>query len=244
MNLTEKVVIIMGASSGIGEATTKILAEHGFKLVIAARRIDKLKKIKNELPKAAIDYLKADVTNFEEVQEVINFTKKKYGRVDVLFNNAGIMPTAPLSKSKREEWQQMLDINVMGVLNGIAAVLPTMIQQKSGHIITTDSVAGHVVYPNSAVYCGTKFAVKAIMEGLRQEQRENNIKSTLITPGMVETDLYKTINDKKVSAELKENSQKIGLKAKEIGEAILYIIDTPDHLSINEMIIRPTLQER
>ncbi|MED4040973.1 SDR family oxidoreductase [Niallia taxi] len=244
MELSKKVVIIMGASSGIGEATTRLLAEKQVKLVIAARRKEKLELIKKELFNSSIDYLTADVSKFEEVQEVIDFTLNKYGRIDVMFNNAGIMPTAPLSEGRREEWQQMLDINVMGVLNGIAAVLPIMIKQKSGHVISTDSVAGHVVYPNSAVYCGTKFAVKAIMEGLRQEQRVNNIKSTLITPGMVETELYTTINNKETSEQLKNNQKEFGLKAKDIAEAVLFVINTPNSVSINEMIVRPTSQER
>lgn len=136
----------------------------------------------------------ADVTINEDDQAVVNLAVEKYGRVDVLFNNTGVMPTAPLSESRHDDWKRMLDINIMGVLNGIDAVLPIMKEQKSGQIISTDSVASHVVYPGS-VYCGKKFAVRAIMEGLRQEQYENNILSTIISPGAVMTELYKTTND-------------------------------------------------
>ena len=163
-SLKEKVVIIMGASSGIGEATTRLLAEKGAKLVIAARREDRLVEIKNSLPDAELVYKAADVSNYEDVKKVVDLAVETYGHVDVLFNNAGIMPTAPLVEGRRDEWKKMLDINIMGVLNGISAVLPLMAEQKSGHIISTDSVAGHVVYPDSAVYCGTKFAVRAIMK--------------------------------------------------------------------------------
>lgn len=241
--IKDKVVIIMGASSGIGEATAKKLAQEGAKLVIAARREDRLKALVESLPNAEISYVVADVTNNEEVQAVVDLTVEKYGRVDVLFNNAGIMPTAPLVEGHRDEWKQMLEINIMGVLNGIAAVLPIMEKQKSGHMISTDSVAGHVVYPDSAVYCGTKFAVRAIMEGLRQEQRENNIKSTMISPGAVQTELYKTISDKKVSDELHKAQREWGLSSEDIATAVVFAIDTPDRMAISDMIVRPTTQE-
>ncbi|MEF3353653.1 SDR family oxidoreductase [Paenibacillus sp. GYB006] len=243
MAIQDKVIIIMGASSGIGEATAKILANKGAKLVLAARREENLKRIKESLPDASIVYKKADVTNYDDVQRVIDLALTEFGRIDVLFNNAGIMPTAPLIETKRDEWKKMLDINVMGVLNGIAAALPQMVEQGSGHIISTDSVAGHVVYPDSAVYCGTKFAVRAIMEGLRQEQRENNIKSTIISPGAVETELYKTISDKKVGEELHKAQKEWGLSAEDIAQAVAYVIDTPERVSVSDMIIRPTKQE-
>lgn len=242
MAIKDKVIIIMGASSGIGEATAKLLAKEGAKLVLAARREDKLKDIAASLPNAQIVYKKADVSIYDDVQQVVDLAISEYGKVDVLFNNAGIMPTAPLVETKRDEWKEMLDINVMGVLNGIAAVLPKMVEQKSGHIISTDSVAGHVVYPDSAVYCGTKFAVRAIMEGLRQEQRENNIKSTIISPGAVQTELYKTISDEKVSLELHEAQKEWGLSAKDIAQAVAYVINTPERVSVSDMIIRPTKQ--
>lgn len=239
----QKVVVIMGASSGIGEATVRKLAGRGAKLVIAARREDHLRRIKESLPDADIVFRAADVSRFEQVQAVVDLAMEAYGRVDVLYNNAGIMPTANLSETRRDEWQQMLDINIMGVLNGIAAVLPIMREQKSGHIIATDSVAGHVVYPGSAVYCATKFAVRAIMEGLRQEERVNNIKSTIISPGAVLTELYKTINDKEESEAIYRMQKEIGLTAEDIADAVAFVIDTPDRMSVSDMIIRPTLQQ-
>lgn len=242
MAIQDKVIIIMGASSGIGEATARVLAEKGAKLVLAARREDHLKKIKESLPDAHIVYRKADVSNYDDVQKVVDYAISEYGKLDVLFNNAGIMPTAPLVEAKRDEWKEMLDINIMGVLNGIAAALPYMVNQKSGHIISTDSVAGHVVYPDSAVYCGTKFAVRAIMEGLRQEQRDNNIKSTIISPGAVQTELYKTIRDQKAAEELHKAQKEWGLSAEDIAQAVAYVIDTPDRVSVSDMIIRPTKQ--
>ncbi|WP_106450992.1 SDR family oxidoreductase [Trichococcus alkaliphilus] len=241
-SLTEKVVIIMGASSGIGEATTRLLAEKGAKLVIAARREDRLAEIKNSLPDAELVYKTADVSNYEDVKKVVDWAVETYGHVDVLFNNAGVMPTAPLVEGRRDEWKEMLDINIMGVLNGIAAVLPLMAEQKSGHIISTDSVAGHVVYPDSAVYCGTKFAVRAIMEGLRQEQRKNNIKSTIISPGAVQTELYKTISDSKIADEVHKAQIEWGLTSEDIAMAVVFAIDTPDRMSVSEMIVRPTTQ--
>lgn len=241
-SLKGKVIVVMGASSGIGEATVKKIAEKGGKLVITARREEKLKEIATSLPDADISYAKADVSNYDDVKQVIDLAMEKHGRIDVIYNNAGIMPTGNLIEGRREEWKQMLDINVMGVLNAIAAVLPIMEKQKSGHIITTDSVAGHVVYPGSAVYCGTKFALRAIMEGLRQEERENNIKSTIISPGAVRTDLYKTINDKAASDTLYKMQQEVGLDAEDIAEAVVYAIETPEHVSVSEVIIRPTKQ--
>lgn len=243
-NIEEKVVIIMGASSGIGEATTKKLTQEGAKLVIAARREDRLKALIESLPNAEISYAVADVSKKEEVQAVIDLAVEKHGRVDVLYNNAGVMPTAPLSETHFDEWRQMLDINIMGVLNGIAAVLPIMKKQQSGHIIATDSIAGHIVYPGSAVYCGTKFAVRAIMEGLRQEEKENNIRSTIVSPGAVDTELYTTINDPVASEWVKNNQRTpgFGLTSEDIADAIAYAIGTPETVAVSEIMIRPTKQ--
>ena len=235
----------MGASSGIGEATTKKLAEEGAKLVIAARRDDRLKALVDSLPNAEISYLKADVRNKEEVQAVVDLAVEKYGRVDVLYNNAGVMPLAPLAETRFDQWRQMVEINILGVLNGIAAVLPVMQKQQSGHILSTDSVAGHVVWPGSAVYSGTKFAVGAIMEGLRQEERENNIRSTIISPGATATELYKTISDPELSESVKEGQRTpgYGLASEDIANAVAYAIGQPEHVSISEIIIRPTKQD-
>ncbi|UUX35070.1 SDR family oxidoreductase [Fundicoccus culcitae] len=242
MELNDKVVIITGASSGIGAATAELLIEKGARLVLGARRVDKLADLANKYPDANVVYQQTDVTKFEDLEDLVQLAKERFGRVDVLFNNAGIMPTAPLVDRKLDEWQQMLDTNIMGVLHGIAAVLPTMVEQQSGHIIATDSVAGHVVYPNSAVYCGTKFAVRAIMEGLRQEQKDNNIKSTIISPGTTDTELYQTINDAEDSQMIYKMQKEIGIKPQDIAKAVVYAIDTPAEVTISDMIIRASKQ--
>lgn len=242
--IANKVVIIAGASSGIGEATTRRLAKDGAKLVLGARREDRLKKLAESLPDAQIVYRAADVTKPEDMKALAKLALDKYGRIDAIFNNAGVMPTASLAEEHRDEWKMMLDINVMGVLNGIAAVLPTMKKQKAGLIIATDSVAGHVVYPGSAVYCGTKFAVRAIMEGLRQEERESNIRSTIVSPGLVNTELYTTISDKKMGESLRAASEVpgIGLTADDVAEAGAYAVGTPETVAVSEIILRPTNQ--
>lgn len=244
MNLIkDKVIVILGASSGIGEATVRLLAEKGGKLVIASRREEKLKELRDSLPGCDISCKTADVSNYDEVEAVINLAMERHGRIDVLYNNAGIMPTAPLLEGRRDEWRQLLDINVMGVLNGISAVLPVMVKQQSGHILATDSVLGHHVYENSTVYCGTKFAVRAIMEGLRQEHRMDNIKSTLISPGNVATDIYKTIqNESTRQAELEFRKTVDSLTSEDVAAAVSYAIETPDRMSVSEIVIRPTKQ--
>jgi len=237
-------VIIAGASSGIGEAATRRLARDGARLVIGARREERLKELAASLPEADIVYRTADVTNPADMEGLAQAALDKHGRIDAIFNNAGVMPTANLRDFHRDEWKQMLDINIMGVLNGIAAVLPAMKEQKSGHILATDSVAGHVVYPGSAVYCGTKFAVRAIMEGLRQEERESNIRSTIISPGLVDTELYTTISDKEFGEALNKASKipGVGLTPDDVAEAVAYAIGTPATVAVSEIIIRPTNQ--
>lgn len=243
MDLSSKVIIIMGASSGIGAATSQRLAKDGAKLVIAARRLDRLEAIKSALPDTTIDTYAADVTKFDDVKRVIDQTVQKYGRIDVLYNNAGIMPTAPLIEGRRDEWQNMLQINIMGVLNGIAAVLPYMAKAKSGHIITTDSVAGHVVTPDSAVYSGTKYAVRAIMDGLRMEQAENNIKTTIVSPGSTGTELFNSINDAAQKQYAEDFFKKInGLQPDQIAQAVEFAIGTENNMSVSEVVVRPTRQ--
>ncbi|GAB5058131.1 SDR family oxidoreductase [Companilactobacillus alimentarius] len=243
MSIENKVVVITGASSGIGAATTKELAKNHAKLVIGARRLDRLNDLKAEFPDEEIITQKVDVTNFDEVQALIDTANEKFGRIDVLYNNAGIMPVNALINRARDEWQQTLNVNVMGVLNGIAAVLPTMVKQKSGHVIATDSVAGHVVVPTLAVYNGSKFAVRAIMEGLRQEQHQNNIRTTIVSPGSVSTELYKSINNpENQKAEINVENQ-IGLSAENIAKSVAFAISSPANMDVNEVIIRPIRQD-
>ncbi|GAK48318.1 short chain dehydrogenase family protein [Secundilactobacillus oryzae JCM 18671] len=248
MSLKDKVVVIMGASSGIGAATGSLLAQRGAKLSLAARRLDRLTEIKQGNPEAEIEVFQADVTKKKDVQAVIDGTVAAFGRVDVIFNNAGIMPVNNLDQVAHDEWQQMLDINVKGVLNGIAAALPVMKQQKSGHVITTSSVLGYEVLLGYAAYSGTKYAVRAIMEGLRQEEHANNIKTTIIAPGSVKTELFNSINNEAVKSGLENamkqpGSEMFALDAEEIAQAVAFVIDTPANMAVNEMVIRPTQQE-
>lgn len=243
--IKNKVVVIIGASSGIGAATTKRLANSGAKLVIAARREDRLKTLIEELPNAEIYYKKADVTNRSEIQDVVDLAIEKFGRLDVIYNNAGIMPQGNLSNLEYDKWQQMLNVNIMGVLNGIGAALPIMKNQGSGLIIATDSVAGHVVYPGSAVYNSTKYAVRAIMEGLRQEERESGIRSTIISPGLVDTELATTVGSKEMEMALTNAAKEIGigLKAEDVANAVAYAIEQPEGVVISEVLIRPSKQQ-
>lgn len=248
MSLKDKVVVIMGASSGIGAATAKLLASEGAKVTIAARRMNRLEEIKKDNPDGDILAVEADVTKADEVQNVIDETVTEYGRVDALFNNAGIMPVNNLDQIARDEWQNMMDINVKGVLNGIAAALPIMKKQKSGHVITTSSVLGYEVLPGYVAYSGTKYAVRAIMEGLRQEEHQNNIKTTIIAPGSVKTELFNSINNDEVRNGLKgamkqPGSEMMALQPEEIAQAVAFVIDTPANMAVNEMVIRPTGQE-
>lgn len=248
MTLKDKVVVIMGASSGIGEATANLLAKNGAKLTIAARRMNRLEKVVQNNVGAEILPVAADVSKDDEVQNVIDETVEKYGRVDVIFNNAGIMPVNNLDAIARDEWQNIMDVNVKGVLNGIAAVLPVMKKQQSGHIITTSSVLGYEVLPGYAAYSGSKYAVRAIMEGLRQEERTNNIKTTVIAPGTVQTELFNSINNQEIKEQLESLKDLPGadmqaLQPEEIAEAVAFVINTPKNMAVNEMVIRPTGQE-
>lgn len=247
MTVANKVVVITGASSGIGEATAKLLASRGAKVVLGARRADRLTSLATTIGENA-SYQVTDVSKYQDVEQLVTFAYEKYGRVDVLYNNAGVMPQGFLREGKLKSYQKMLDINVMGVLHGITAVLPIMEQQKDGLIITTDSVAGHVVYPGSAVYNGTKYAVRAIMEGLRQEERDFGIRSTIISPGAVATELIQSVDNRVIEEALqdlydpKNSGSMNSLAADDIVNAVLYAIDQPKHVAISEVLIRPTGQ--
>ena len=241
--IQNKVVIITGASSGLGEATAKRLAASGAKLMLAARREDRLKELVAAIAQTGgtATYLVTDVVDRAQVEALAKQTLSTYGRIDVLINNAGLMPLSPLDQIKVEEWDQMIDVNIKGVLYGIAAVLPMMRQQKSGHIINVSSVAGHKVFPGAAVYCATKFAVRAISEGLRLESN-GEIRSTNISPGAVATELTSTISDADTAASINALYE-IAIDADAIARAIAYAIEQPGDVDVNEMIIRPTRQE-
>ena len=242
-NVKDKVVVITGASSGIGEETVNLLSENGAKLVLGAKRLDRLEKIKQKVGHDSVSIKKTDVTKPDEVNALIETAYNDFGRIDVLINNAGLMPQSFLEKNKQDEWNQMIDVNIKGVLYGIGAVLPYMRKQKSGHIINLASVAGHVVFPGSAVYCGTKYAVRAITEGLRQEEAivGSNIRTTILSPGAVSTELTDHISDKDMKQDIDE-LYKNAIKPDAIARAINYAINEPEESSVNEFIIRPSSQ--
>lgn len=243
-NVKSKVVIITGASSGIGEATAKLLANQGAKIVLAARRVDRLQTIVKEIEQEGGEavYIKADVVSFEDMQKLAQFALKQYGRIDVLVNNAGVMPVSRLNELRIAEWDQMIDVNIKGVLYGIAAVLPTMREQRSGHIINISSISGHEVHPASAVYSATKFAVRAISEGLRKEESmASSIRSTIISPGITESELMNTVKSPEVLA-MTAHMSGLAISPYRIAGAIAYAINEPEDTGVNEIVIRPTLQ--
>ncbi|PPC71770.1 SDR family oxidoreductase (plasmid) [Pantoea sp. SGAir0430] len=234
-----KVIILTGASSGIGEAIARLLASQGHKLVLGARRTDRLAILCDELRAsgAQLDYLATDVTQRADTQQLADFARDKYGRVDVMINNAGVMPLSPLSSLKVDEWDRMLDVNVRGVLYGIAAVLPVMESQQSGHIINIASIGALAVSPTAAVYCATKFAVRAISDGLRQESRQ--LRVTVINPGVVESELADTITDETARVAMQSYRQ-IALKPEAIAQAVSWAITQPGEVDVNEITVRPT----
>lgn len=234
--LSDKVILITGASSGIGEATVRELAATGARLFIGARRGDRLQALAEELG-ANIGWRELDVTDAANFQAFAAAAEAKFGRVDVLINNAGVMPLSPLAALKTDEWKRMIDVNIHGVLNGIAAVLPRFVAQHNGHVVNVASVGAHLVLPTAAVYCGTKYAVWAITEGLRQEH--DDIRTTIISPGVTATELGDDITDPQVAAALKDWRQK-SLTPDAIARAIRYALEQPDGVDVNEVIVRPT----
>lgn len=245
-NLSNKVVVITGASSGLGEATARHLAAQGAKVVLGARRAERLQQLVNDIQSAGGQALAVatDVSRREDVAHLVQQAIAQFGRVDVLVNNAGIMPLSPLAKLKVDEWDQMIDVNVKGVLYGIAAVLPTMQAQKSGHIINLSSVAGLRVSGGlGTVYSATKFAVKAISEGLRMEVANDNIRVTTLYPGAVASELKFGSSDEQASAAMQAFYEAVEIPADSVARAVAYAIEQPDDVAINEITLRPTRQE-
>ena len=245
--IKDKVAIITGASSGIGYATALALSKAGAKVAIGARRVGRLEDLENKIKEnnGEVYSQQLDVTKKDDCNSFVQNVLKKWGSVDILVNNAGLMPLSFVKNLKIDEWDQMIDVNIKGVLYCTAAVVNHMIEQQSGHIVNISSVAGRIVFPAGSVYCATKHAITAFSEGLREELSvRKNIRVTCIEPGVVSTELTNTITDESLKGFV-ENSKKMeSLKAEDIANAILYAVDAPKHVNVNEILIRPTTQER
>ncbi|MGE6665750.1 SDR family oxidoreductase [Paenibacillus xylanexedens] len=239
-NVKGKVVVITGASSGIGESTARLLAQHGAHVVIGARRMERLEALANSIrvEGGSVEYYSLDVTRLEEVQTIVDLAQTRYGRVDVILNNAGVMPLSSLESLKVDEWNRMIDVNIRGVLHGIAAGLPVMKKQGFGQFINIASIGAYAVSPTAAVYCATKYAVRAISEGLRQEVG-GDIRVTLVSPGVTESELADTISDEEARDLMKEY-RRISIPASAIAQSILFAISQPAEVDVNEIVVRPT----
>ena len=235
----DKVVLITGASSGIGVGIAHELAKAGATVVLGARRTDRLEAVAGEIRAAGGKVMtrKVDVTDRADVATFAEAARQEFGRIDVIVNNAGVMPLSPMASLKVDEWDTMIDVNIRGVLYGIAAVLPVMNAQNAGQIINVSSVGGLAVSPTAAVYCATKYAVRAISDGLRQEH--DNIRVTCIHPGVVESELACTITDP-VAAEAMKAYRAIALQPDAIARAVRFAIEQPDDVDVNEIVVRPT----
>jgi NADP-dependent 3-hydroxy acid dehydrogenase YdfG len=243
-NIAGKVVVITGASSGLGEATARLLARQGATVVLGARRAERIKTLASELTADGHKALAVatDVRDLGQVKHLVDSAVESFGRIDVMLNNAGIMPLAPLELLKTDEWNQMIDVNIKGVLNGIAAALPHMKEQKGGHFINVSSVYGHKLGPDATVYCATKFAVRALSEGLRQEVKPYNIRTTVISPGAVATELLEHISEKTIQAETRAFVDKIAVPAETFARMVAFAINEPANVDVNEILFRPTAQ--
>ncbi|OWJ69006.1 SDR family oxidoreductase [Inquilinus limosus] len=244
-NIEGKVVVITGASSGLGEATARLLSEQGASVVLGARRADRLKALADELAWRGGKTLAVvtDVTDRAQVQALVDAAVQAYGRVDVMINNAGLMPQAPLERLAVDDWDRMIDVNLKGVLYGIAAVLPVMQRQKAGHVINVSSVAGHKVGPGFTVYAATKHAVRALSEGLRQEVKPYNIRTTVISPGAVATELPGSVTDPQAAERIRAFYEKVAIPADSFARVVAFAIGQPEEVDINEILFRPTAQE-
>ncbi|MNS12858.1 putative oxidoreductase [compost metagenome] len=243
-NIAGKTVVITGASSGMGAAAARHLAAKGAAVVLGARRSDRIDALVAEIIESGgkAVAVATDVTKREDLQRLVGAAVET-GRIDVLINNAGVMPLSPLERVKVDEWDQMIDVNLKGVLYGVAAALPPMIAQKSGHIINVSSVAGHKLFAGSAVYSATKFAVRALSEGLRQEMAPHNIRTTIISPGAVKTELLDHISETDVQKANQDYVGQIGVPAETLARLVAFAINEPEDVGINEILFRPTAQE-
>jgi NADP-dependent 3-hydroxy acid dehydrogenase YdfG len=244
-NIAGKVVVITGASSGLGEATARLLSAEGARVVLGARRVERLRSLADELTGRGGKALAVatDVTDRDQLKGLVDTAVQGFGRIDVLLNNAGLMPQAPLERLKVDEWDRMIDVNLKGVLYGIAAALPHMRRQKSGHIINVSSVAGHKVGPGFTVYAATKHAVRALSEGLRQEVKPYNIRTTVISPGAVATELPSSVTEPDVAERLRKFYAEVAIPAASFARAVAFAIGQPEEVDVNEILFRPTRQE-
>ena len=244
-NIKGKVVVITGASSGMGEAAARHLSALGATVVLGARRKDRIEKLAKEIQDHGRNALAfaVDVTQRDQVKGLVDLAVEQFGRVDVILNNAGVMPLSPMDRLNVDEWDTMIDVNIRGVLNGIAAVLPYMKEQKSGQIINTSSVAGHKVFNGSAVYSATKYAVRALTEGLRMEVKPYNIRTTIVCPGAVKTELLEHITEADIQQANKDYVGAVGISPDSFARVVAFAISQPEDVDINEVIFRPTSQE-
>lgn len=242
-SLAGKVVVITGASSGLGEAAARHLSQCGAHVVLGARRQERIEALARELGASGAQALAqvTDVTQHEQVRALVDLAVERFGRIDVMVNNAGLMPHSPLERLKIDEWDRMIDVNVKGVLYGIAAALPHMQNRKSGHIVNVASVAGHKVRAGSTVYSATKHAVRVISEGLRQEVKPYNIRTTILSPGAVATELPDSITEEDVAQSVRE-MYKMAIPADAFARALLYALEQPEDVDVNEIVFRPTVQ--
>ncbi|MBV0893207.1 SDR family oxidoreductase [Paracoccus sp. Z118] len=243
-NIAGKVVVITGASSGLGAETARHLVRAGAKVAIGARRLDRLEALAAELglPKEAA--FQVDVTDRAQVQAFVDGAVAIYGRIDVMINNAGIMPLAPLEMLRLDEWDLCIDINIKGVLWGIAAALPHFQAQKSGQFINVSSVAGHTINPGGAIYSATKYSVRVISEALRQEVKPYNIRTTILSPGAVDTDLPASVGAPGVNEAISGFYQEYAIPADSFARCVLFAMSQPENVDINEILFRPTAQAR
>ena len=234
-----KVVLITGASSGIGEATALLLAQKGAKVLLGARRTDRLEKLTATIRSGGgnAEYAELDVTDLEEVRKFAELALRTYGRIDAIINNAGIMPLSKLQELKVDEWNRMIDVNIRGVLHGIAAVLPVMQRQGFGQVVNISSIGGHAVHPRAAIYSATKFAVIAISEGLRIEN--DKIRVTVISPGVVASELAHSISSEDARTAMQDFRQ-LAIAPDAIARSIAFAIEQPDDVDVSEIIVRPT----
>lgn len=244
-NIAGKVIVITGASSGMGAAAARYLAAKGASVVLGARRAERIEALAAEITEAGgkATTVVTDVTKREDLQKLVDTAPGTYGRIDVLINNAGVMPLSPVERLRVDEWDQMIDVNLKGVLYGIAAALPYMQEQKSGHIINLSSVAGHKIFAGSTVYSATKFGVRTISEGLREEMAPYNIRVTVVSPGAVKTELLDHISEKDVQKANQDFVAEVGVPAETFARLVAFAISEPEEVGINEILFRPTAQE-